>query len=91
MYVKFFGVKEEEITFTNNKITATKKAWILNDDKHTLETVSIEYPEKNAEIHFDGLKKKNKKSSEKYKHYFAIPDGEMDKANEVEMFFKSRN
>lgn len=89
LYSKIAGTKEEEIIFTNQKITSTNKTWVLNDDTKKLATVNFT-ASKNSELVFKGTTTKPGKQSVKYTITIPVPLGELRNAEKVYEYFKAR-
>ena len=89
LYSKIAGIKEEEIIFTNQKITSTNKTWVLNDDTKKLATVNFT-ASKNSELVFKGTTIKPGKQPVNYTITIPVPLGELRNAEKVHQYFKAR-
>ncbi len=87
LYKKLFGVKEEEIIFTSNKITSTNKTWILNDETRQLKEVKLNSSNKTTELCFKGVENKVGKSPVNYTVNIPVPGEFIPEAEKVKQYF----
>ncbi|MEP6674986.1 MAG: hypothetical protein ABJA78_07520 [Ferruginibacter sp.] len=87
LYKMIFGVKDEEIIFTNYKISSTKKTWILNDDVNKLVSVKLDTSSKIAELNFKGTEQKPGKAEYGYNIVIPVPSEEMVNAEKICSYF----
>jgi hypothetical protein len=87
IYKYIFGIKEEEILFTNNKITSTNKTWVLNDNEKKLSTVKLNNARKITELNFKGIEKKTGKSETTYTIDIPVPQEEIQAAEKIIAYF----
>ena len=89
LYQKLTGIKEEEILFTDSKITSTNKTWVINNDIKKI--VSVDFStSKESELVFKGTETKPGKSPVKYTITIPVPVGELRNAEKVYEFFKAK-
>ncbi|MGG9961624.1 hypothetical protein [Ferruginibacter sp. SUN106] len=88
LYGKIAGIKEEEIIFTNHKITSTNKTWVLNDEIKKLTKVSFTTAKDN-ELVFKGTATKPGKTPVNYTVTIPVPLGELRNAEKVYEYFKA--
>lgn len=90
LYKKIADPEDEEILFTSNKITSTKKTWILNDDSRKL--VSVQFnATKNKLLVFKGTITKPGSKPVNYTIGIPVPLGELRNAEKICNYFKSAN
>jgi len=90
IYKKLSGVGEEEIIFTNKKITSTKKTWMLNDESTRLTSVTFSTDGKAPSLVFKGIEQKPGKSPYTYNVELPVPKEEIRNAEKVYAYFKSK-
>jgi hypothetical protein len=88
LYSTIAGIKEEEIIFTNHKITSTNKTWVLNDEIKKLTKVSFATA-KDSELVFKGTETKPGKTAVNYTITIPVPVGELRNAEKVYEYFKA--
>ncbi|MGC4101610.1 hypothetical protein [Ferruginibacter sp.] len=89
LYQKIKGIKEEEILFTDNKITSTYKTWILNDDCRQLTMVKFDSPKKEL-LEFKGTETKAGKKPFSYTVSIPVPKEELEAAEKILEHFKGK-
>jgi len=89
LYKTIAGVEEQEILFTNQKITSTHKTWILNDEVKKLTAVNFS-KSKNSELVFKITETKTGKSPVKHTINIPVPLGELRNAEKVYDYFKGK-
>ncbi len=90
VYKKIFGVKEEEIIFTNYKITSTNKTWILNDESNQLTNVMFSADNKSPELTFKGTANRPGKPSTTYSIDIPVPPNEKVNAEKIRSYFQQK-
>jgi hypothetical protein len=88
LYKKLFAIKQEDISFTKDKIITAKKEWILNDDKRTLTAVKIVTDKKETNLVFSGIEKNANGTDGTFKKEIPVPDSEITKAEKIVAAFK---
>ena len=88
IYKMIFGIKDEEIIFTNYKISSTKKTWILNDEINKLTSVKLDTNGKTSELNFKVTEQKPGKSEYGYTVAIPVPMDEMANAEKICNYFK---
>jgi putative transposon-encoded protein len=87
LYKKIIDPENEEILFTSNKITSTKKTWILNDESRKLVSVQFRAAKK-KELVFKGTVTKMGSHPANYTIYIPVPVGELRNAEKIYNYFK---
>jgi hypothetical protein len=89
LYRAIVGIKEEEILFTDSKITSTNKSWVINNEIKKITSVDFSSA-KNSELIFKGTETRPGKSPVKYTINIPVPVGEMRNAEKVYEYFKAK-
>jgi hypothetical protein len=89
VYKKAIVIKEEEILFTDNKITSTHKTWILNSDSKKLSAVKLSTPKSN-ELIFKGKEINDGKIAGSYNIYIPVPKDQRANAQKIAAYFKNK-
>jgi len=86
LYTAIAGIEEEEILFTDQKITSTHKTWVLNDEVKKLTAVNF-FNSKNRVLEFKLTETKPGKSPVKHTINIPVPLGELRNAEKVYDYF----
>ncbi len=89
LYQKIAGIKEEEILFTDSKVTSTNKTWVINNEIKKIASVQF-LTAKNSELIFKGTETKPGKSPVQYTITIPVPVGELRNAEKVYEYFKAK-
>ncbi|MBS1510646.1 MAG: hypothetical protein JST86_07400 [Bacteroidetes bacterium] len=89
IYRKIKNIKEQEILFTDNKITSTAETWILNSDTRKLTNVSFSSPHK-KELIFKGTEQQPGKRPTAYTIHIPIPKEETGNAETICAYFTEK-
>lgn len=90
IHKKLFGIKEEEIIFTNYKITSTNKTWILNDENTKLKEVIFSHENQSPALTFRGTAIKGRNTNARYSINIPVPATEVRNAKKVCSYFKDQ-